>query len=54
MSAIGLRDIRQAIANRIHARTHEIARKLTAEELKTDVNEVHAVPIPVRCQVCTS
>ena len=49
MSAIGLRDIRQAIANRIHTRTQELTRKLTAQELstKTDVPEAHAVPIPV-------
>ena len=54
MSASALRDIRQSIANRIHARTHDLARKLTAQELstKTHVPEAHAVPVPVAKYVC--
>ena len=39
MSASALRDIRQAIANRIHTRTHELARKRTAQELSTKADK---------------
>ena len=54
MNATGLKEIRHAIANRIHTRTHELARKLTAQELsrQTHVPEAHAVPLPIAKYVC--
>ena len=49
MSAVALKDLRQAIANRIHTRTHELSRKLTDQEIrsKQHVPEASSVPIPV-------